>query len=431
MVTIQKILNALRHVNNPASHQNIVDEGIVKNITIDQNNITFDIVIQTSSASISHEIQIKAEEAVRQLEGVGKVNINIIKPAGPVTESPLNKIQHIIAISSAKGGVGKSTMAAHLAQELVRREYKVGLVDADIYGPSIPTLFQLQKNHIYTNAKKQFLPIEQQKLKLMSFGFLLGDKPAVMRGPVVTRYIQQVLLNTDWGELDYLLIDMPPGTGDVQLTITQTVRLTGALIVTTPHTLSLIDVARGIIMFEKVEVPIIGIIENMAYFKTPTGEKHYIFGEPAAEKLANRFGVQVLAQVPITDELSRGIEPSAGPAVIKTAVDEMLKRIEILKISESDIPDITFDQEKVELNWKNGEHWLVKNFNLRMISQDALSVNELTGEQRIKAKDIRPDIAAKEITPLGNYGVNIAWNDGHSAAIYSYKNIRPIALITS
>lgn len=437
MVTIQKTLNALRQVINPASLKNIVDDGIVKNIVVEQNNVSFDLIVQTQSASVSHEIQLKAEKAVQQLEGVGQVVSNMIKPAQqqpqtrPVSHNPLNKVKHIIAVSSAKGGVGKSTIAAHLAQELCQRNLKVGLVDTDIYGPSVPTLFHLNKVQIFTNDKKQFLPVNHLNLKLMSFGFLLGDKPAVMRGPVVTRYIQQILLNTDWGELDYLLIDMPPGTGDVQLTITQTLRLTGAVIITTPHTLSLIDVARGILMFEKVAVPIIGLIENMAYFKTPSGEKHYIFGRSTAEQLADRFGVEILAEIPVMEELSHGVLATDAPAVIQGAVDTMLKQIQDVKSREMDIPVIKFDHEKVELAWENGEHWLVRNFDLRMISQDALSVNEMTGERLIKANDIRKDIAAREITPLGNYGIGIAWNDGHSSAIYTYKNIRQIALITS
>lgn len=434
MITVQKIINALRSIVNPASHKNIVDDGIVRNIVVDNGKVSFDLAVPTQSSSISHEIQMKAEESVQQLEGVQHVASKLIKPIqpqeSPMANNPFAKIKHIIAISSAKGGVGKSTMAAHIAQELSQKNFKVGLVDADIYGPSVPTIFHLPKVQIFMNNKKQFLPVEFQKLKLMSFGFLLGDNAAVMRGPVVTRYIQQILLNTDWGELDYLLIDMPPGTGDVQLTITQTVRLTGAVIITTPHTLSLIDVARGILMFEKVAVPIIGIIENMSYLKTESQEKHYIFGRSSAGQLANRFGVEVLAEIPILQELSIGIQPNE-PEVIQSAVKSMLKQIEQVKSREINIPMIKFDQEKVELIWENKDRWTVKNFALRMISQDALSVNELTGEQLIKAEDIRSDIAPKEIVPLGNYGINITWNDGHSSAIYTYKNIRAIALISS
>src|ERR1039457_6861184 len=217
----------------------------------------------------------------------------------------MKQVKHIVAVSSCKGGVGKSTIACALSLELVHRGFKTGLLDADIYGPSLPSLFQLQNAQVKSNEFKMISPIEHKGLKLMSFGFLLGDAPAVMRGPIVTRYIQQLLFQTDWGELDYLILDMPPGTGDVQLTITQSIQLSGAVIVTTHHSLSLVDTARGILMFEKVKVPILGVIENMAYFVSPDSpKKYYIFGEQKAGALSKRFGVKTLAEIPILGELS-------------------------------------------------------------------------------------------------------------------------------
>ena len=228
----------------------------------------------------------------------------------------LSKVKNVIAISSCKGGVGKSTIACALAWELAQRGFKTGLLDADIYGPSLPSLFQLHDAQVQTNEFKMISPIDYKGLKLMSFGFLLGDAPAVMRGPIVTRYIQQLLFQTDWGELDYLILDMPPGTGDVQLTITQSIKLTGAVIVTTHHSLSLVDTARGILMFEKVKVPILGVIENMAYFLAPdTGKKYYIFGEQKAGALSARFGVKTLVEIPILEATFRGYARVSGECV--------------------------------------------------------------------------------------------------------------------
>ncbi|MCA9403469.1 MAG: P-loop NTPase [Candidatus Omnitrophica bacterium] len=435
-VTVSKTQSALQSVVNPASHKNIVEEGIVRNITVEDGRVSFDLVLSSASVSVAHEIRMKAEEAVKTIPGVTEVLGKVIqqRPAAVrdsiPAEAPINKVKNIIAVSSAKGGVGKSTMTAHLARQLSLDGHRVGILDADLFGPSIPTLFHLKQAKVYAKENQQLVPVDCQGLKLMSFGFLLGDQPAVMRGPVVTRYIQQILVGTDWGELDYLLIDMPPGTGDIQLTITQTIRLTGAVIVTTPHTLSLLDVARGIIMFEKVEVPIIGILENMAFLDTGAGGKMYVFGTSKAAELGERFGVPVLADIPLTDSLSKGLQDGPEQAFIEQSVRAILTQLERIKSDTRTVPHIDFDDRYVTLSWSGGESWQVKNFDLRLISQDALSVNEMTGERIITADDIRADIAAKEITPLGHYGIAIAWNDGHSSAIYTYKNIRQIAAIT-
>jgi len=340
----------------------------------------------------------------------------------------LIKVKDIIAISSCKGGVGKSTVAAHIAQELTSRNLKVGLVDADIYGPSVPTLFQMPDQHIDIDEKKQLVPILKDNLKIMSFGFLLGNAPAVMRGPIVTRYIQQILHNTNWDELDYLIIDMPPGTGDVQLTITQTVRLSGAVIVTTPHTLSLIDVARGILMFEKVNVPILGIIENMSYFIAPgSSEKHYIFGETGSRSLTDQFGVEMFGEIPVLPDLSQTIIKAPSNPYIVDIAERILKSVETLDRSLSALPQIYSDGQKITLSWADGKKDTVSNFELRLNSQDALSINEVTGEKLIKPENIRKDIKPDKITPLGNYAIGIEWNDGHKSGIYPYKLIKEIA----
>ena len=346
----------------------------------------------------------------------------------PSDADPLKDIDKIIAISSCKGGVGKSTLSIHLAQELAARGKKVGVVDCDIYGPSLPTLLNINHQDILANEKGQLIPIQHNNMKVMSFGFLLGDNPAIMRGPIVTRYIHQILLNTDWGHLDYLMIDMPPGTGDVHLTITQTIRLDGAVIITTPHTLSLIDVARGILMFERVRVPILGIIENMSYFQTEdSNKKHFLFGEPSTTKLSKRFGVPTLAEIPILKNLSHLQTKVQTNSYVQEAVDALNQSIDKAKTRFDNIPSISFDDKKISLSFKEGKRLEVTNFDLRLNSQDALSVDELTGEKKLKPEDIRADIAAKEIRPLGNYALGIQWNDGHSSGIYSYELIEEIA----
>lgn len=347
----------------------------------------------------------------------------------PEQENKLENIRFLVAVSSCKGGVGKSTVAAYLAQELANRGFKVGLLDADLYGPSIPALFNLRKATVAINANRQFVPIAHNGLKIMSFGFVLGDSPAVMRGPMVTQYIQKILHQTDWGELDYLFIDMPPGTGDIQLTITQSVRLNGAVIVTTPQTLSLIDVARGILMFEKVKVPILGVIENMAYFVcNDCGKRHDIFGSHASKSLQERFGVEVLAQWPLAPSFIQPVDRQAtAPALIQETVNRVAAALEKSSIQQKEIPTVTFDTGHVTLTWPDGAQVRVANRDLRLSCQCALCIDERSGKQILKEKEIRPDIAPKFITPLGNYAIGIAWNDGHSSGIYPYKNIKEIA----
>lgn len=343
----------------------------------------------------------------------------------PDTETTLDTVKSIIAVSSCKGGVGKSTVAAYIAQNLSQRGLKVGVLDADVYGPSIPTLFDLTQVHIGVNDKKQFVPIEHNGLKIMSFGFLLGDAPAVMRGPLVTQYIQQILNRTAWGELDYLLIDMPPGTGDIQLTITQSARLNGAVIVTTPQTLSLIDVARGILMFEKVSVPILGVVENMSYFICPDcSAKHAVFGSHASKSLQERFGVEILAAWPLSEKFIHSVSPEfANDPLVRETADKVLAALDKVPARKQDIPKVEFDQNYVTLTWPDGMQARVANRDLRLSCGCALCVDERTGKPLLKEKNIRADIAPTAITPLGNYAIGITWNDRHSSGIYPYKNI--------
>ena len=432
MLTEKNILDSLKHIIDPDFQKNIVSLGFVQNIKISGGDISFDIALTTAACPVKDEFERQAKEAVQKIPGVKTVAIKTTtlqrKTIAQPSMNALAQVKSTIAVSSCKGGVGKSTVAAHLAQELARRGFKVGLVDVDIHGPSIPTLFNLNNEQLYMNAQKQFIPIEKNKLKIMSFGFLLGDAPAVMRGPIVTRYVQQILLNTAWGELDYLFIDMPPGTGDVQLTITQTIQLSGAVIVTTPQTLSLIDVSRGILMFEKVSVPILGIIENMAYFICDNcDKKHFIFGEHGAEQLQKRFGVEILAQLPLLPQLIQKIETPLANDYIMQAVDKVVMALGKSSILERQVPKIEFDDKHITLMWADGNKMTVGNRDLRRSCQCALCVNEITGEEMLKDKDIRADIAPKEITPLGNYAIGISWNDGHSSGIYPYETIKKLA----
>jgi Mrp family chromosome partitioning ATPase/DUF971 family protein len=433
-ITEQEILNALRQIIDPDFRKDIVSLGFVQNIQINKAHVSFDIALTTIACPIKDDFKRQAITLVSQLPGVESVAVQMTvlskaKPQTNISSEALKKVSSIIAISSCKGGVGKSTLAAHLAQELAGRGYKVGLVDTDIYGPSIPSLFGAQNHRVQMDQNKFFIPLIKNNLKIMSFGFLLGDAPAVMRGPIVTRYVQQMLLNTNWGELDYLFIDMPPGTGDVQLTITQTLRLSGAVIVTTPQTLSLIDVARGILMFERVQVPILGLIENMAFFICDQcDKKHYIFGgREQTESLKNRFGIDLLGEIPLLPQMTLSIEKPVANTYIMQTVDLLIRSLGKNSLMQNEIPKVTLEDRKLILQWQDETIQTAPFRDLRLSCRCALCVNELTGEKTLDEKTIKMDIAPTEVFPLGNYALAISWNDGHSSGIYTYEMIKELS----
>jgi ATP-binding protein involved in chromosome partitioning len=302
-----EVRDALSRVKYPGFSRDIVSFGLVKGIRIADGDVTVQLALATNDPAVPQTIKTQSEQTLRGLEGVqnAKVLIDIhAPPAG--TGSPtigatrIAGIKHVIAIASGKGGVGKSTVAANLAVALKKTKARVGLCDCDIYGPSISLMFGSRERPMATEDNR-IIPIEQYGLRLMSMGFLLDDaSPAILRGPMVTRYTQQFLRQVEWGELDFLVLDLPPGTGDIQLTIVQTVALAGAIIVTTPQEVALIDARKAATMFEKVNVPVLGLIENMSYFLSPDSGKRYdIFGSAGGEREAKRLRVPLLGQIPI------------------------------------------------------------------------------------------------------------------------------------
>ena len=306
-VTEEQIKDALKQVKYPGFSRDVVSFGLVKAVRIDDGAITVQMAMATNEPAIPQAIKTESEAILGALPGVtsAKVLIDIhAPPAGAGTAgvgaTRIEGIRHVIAVASGKGGVGKSTVAANLAVALEKTEARVGLCDCDIYGPSISLMFGSRDRPMATEDNR-IVPIEQYGLKLMSMGFLLDDTaPAILRGPMVTRYTQQFLRQVEWGELDYLVLDLPPGTGDIQLTIVQTVALSGAILVTTPQEVALIDARKAATMFEKVNVTVLGLIENMSYFQCPSDGKRYdIFGSGGGEREAKRLRVPLLGQIPI------------------------------------------------------------------------------------------------------------------------------------
>lgn len=308
----QSLRDALRRVKYPGFSRDIVSFGLVKEITIHGPNVIVQMTLTTSEPKVAAQIRDEAIATLESVPGVNKADVKIdiqapAQAAGVPGPTGIEGVRHVIAVASGKGGVGKSTVSVNLALALARTGAKVGLLDCDLYGPSIGLMFGVNERPM-ADEQDRILPIEREGLKLMSMGFLVDDgSPAVLRGPMVTRYTQQFLRQVAWAPLDYLILDLPPGTGDIQLTIVQTIALSGAVIVTTPQEVALIDARKAVGMFQKTNVEVRGIVENMSYFLCPSDNKRYdIFGSGGGEREAARLRVPLLGQIPIDMAVREG-----------------------------------------------------------------------------------------------------------------------------
>jgi len=316
----QLVLDALVHVRYPGNGKDIVSSGMVHDdIHIEGNKITFSLVFEKSNDPFSKSVVKAAEQAILTYIGeeveikgnIGLITKEVPKPqAAPILE----KVKNIIAVSSGKGGVGKSTISSNLAVALGMLGYKVGLLDADIHGPSIPKMFGVedaQPEILDIDGRHVIIPVEKYGIKLLSIGFFVDPQVAlVWRGPVASNALKQLITDADWGELDYFVMDLPPGTGDIHLTLVQTTGITGAIVVTTPQEVALADARKGINMYmgEKVNVPVLGLVENMAWF-TPAElpeNKYYIFGKEGGKRLAEELDLPLLGQIPLVQSIREG-----------------------------------------------------------------------------------------------------------------------------
>ena len=320
---------ALTTVKYPGFSRDIVSFGLVKDITVSpEGAVVIELLIESKNADVPRFIYENVMATVKELPGVKKLDVNIEHHA-PKSNKVANNddpadwkssvpgVKHVIAVSSGKGGVGKSTVSANLAVALSRLGYKTGLLDLDIYGPSMALMFGTTERPGCSD-KEQFLPVEAHGVKLLSMALLVdGDTPLAVRGPLATRYVQQFLRDVEWGGLDFLILDMPPGTGDIQLTIVQTVRLAGAVIVTTPQEVALIDARKAVGLFQRVNTPILGLVENMSYFHCPSDNNIYhIFGQGGGEREAARLGVPLLGKLPL-DTQTRACGDAGSPVALE------------------------------------------------------------------------------------------------------------------
>jgi ATP-binding protein involved in chromosome partitioning len=322
MPTQEQVLEALKNVRFPGLSRDIVSFGFIHDLRVDGGEVLFTVRFQTENPAVGQQIARDAEAAVRALPGVTNVHVALdIGSRQPAAATPqggiLPGVKYKIAVASGKGGVGKSTVSTNLALALRTLGYTVGLLDADIYGPSQQMMLGIEGRPQIDESDEKIMPMENHGVKTMSLGLITDpDTPVIWRGPMVMKALDQFLTDVKWGELDFMIIDLPPGTGDAQLTMTQKVPLTGAVVVTTPQDVALIDARKGLAMFRKVNVPVIGIVENMSYYICRhCGEREEIFGHGGGRKTAEVLGVPFLGEVPLDPKVVVGGD-SGEPIVI-------------------------------------------------------------------------------------------------------------------
>jgi ATP-binding protein involved in chromosome partitioning len=444
------VLDALRAIMDPDLHRDIVALGFIKNLRVKEGSVAFDIELTTPACPVKETMKADALRLVSALPGVSDVTVNMTAQVRRAEVSPseggMKNVKNAIAIASGKGGVGKSTVATNLAIALARTGAKVGLMDADVYGPSVPMMLG------GTGAKPEagdtqgwIRPVERLGIRFMSMGLLTGkDTPVIWRGPMATKLIQQFLGQVDWGDLDYLLIDLPPGTGDVQLTLTQSAPLAGAVIVTTPQDVAVGVTMRGLRMFEQVHVPILGIVENMSGFVcSHCGQTTEIFRHGGGKRAAAEFGVPFLGEVPLDAAIAAagdagkpvvGVTPAAVESPSAKAFLAVAGRLaqEISIVNEA-TRSVTHRPAEarladgfVEIRWSDGHQSRYAYRDLRLACPCAMCVDEWTGQPRIDPKMIPSDVRAVDLKTVGRYALQFNWSDGHSTGIYAFDKLRAL-----
>jgi ATP-binding protein involved in chromosome partitioning len=354
------ILKVLQTVKDPFLDRDIVSLGFIRDLVVEDHNVKFKLIVSTPASPVKVKLEQAAREAVFSLPGIESVEIKLESeiPAGRSAGGKVSipGIRNIIAVSSGKGGVGKSTVAVNLSVALAEFGAKVGLLDTDVYGPNVPIMVGVNEEPAVRGQK--LLPLEAYKVKVMSLGFLnRGDKPVVWRGPMLHTAVKQFLYDVEWKDLDYLIVDMPPGTGDAQLSLAQLVPVQGAVIVTTPQEVAMADVRKAINMFEQVHIPVLGIVENMSYFICSNcSARHAIFGTGGGEKLAGQFNTKLLGAVPLSTGVREGGdagvpivigEPeSLQAAAFRQIADNVASQIGLLAIQGDGLPVIDMSDNR-------------------------------------------------------------------------------------
>ena len=401
--------------------------------------MSFAVELTTPACPVKDEFKRQAVSLVSELPWVENVDVTMTaQPSTPRSISSLKGlggVKNVIGVYSCKGGVGKSTVAVNLACSLARTGAKVGIFDADVYGPSLPSMVSIKDTDIY-QQDGMLVPLEYENMKVMSFGFVNSEQEAaIMRGPMVSQVISQLLGGVAWGELDYLIIDFPPGTGDVQLTLLQTVEVTAAVMVTTPQNLSFIDVVKGIQMFDTLKVPIVACVENMSHYICDScDKKHKLFGSGALRRLQEMYGFKNSFEIPVIEALSEmgdtGIpavisEPSGLISKLYSDVSSsVVREISRLKFGQIAKPEVAFvEGQGIKFNYDGSEKFISPK-DLRAECRCAQCIDEFSGEQLLDKANVPENIQPTNIHPMGNYAVSVIWSDGHTSSVYPYEILK-------
>jgi ATP-binding protein involved in chromosome partitioning len=432
---------------DPDLNRDIVSLGFVKDVKACDGIIAFTIELTTPACPVREQMKEQAHRHVMAIPGVKQVDIKMtsqVRPtAGERKQALVPQVKNIVPVASGKGGVGKSTVSANLAVALARMGAKVGLMDADVYGPSIPTIMGARPGA--GGKPNSFEPPVAHGVKVVSMGFFVRPGDAVIwRGPMLHKAVEQFLGQVEWGELDYLIVDLPPGTGDVQLSLCQMIPLTGAAVVSTPQDVALTIAEKAIIMFSKLNTPVLGLVENMSgHVCSQCGHRDDIFGVGGAQKYALEHGIPFLGQVP----LATGIRESsdAGNPIVVSQPDSPAAKA-FVKVAENLAAQVSIRAagvstngravpQKIELrsrqqlfiHWSDGKESTLESRALRLACPCATCVDELTGAKRLDPGSVSKDVWPQEISPVGRYALNFQWSDGHRTGIYTFEHLRQLA----
>ncbi|OQS06880.1 hypothetical protein THRCLA_01095 [Thraustotheca clavata] len=451
-----EVMARLRTVNDSLLNSDLATLGRIKNLVINEDqSVSCDI--ETPSPVLRQNAQWveEATKSIKELPWVSSANVSIVPGATRNPQAPrhstLAKVNNIVAVSSCKGGVGKSTVAVNLAFALHKLGGRVGLLDADIYGPSLPTMISPEDRAIRkSNENPSFVvPVNYHDVACMSFGFVNskaapgagGKGAAVMRGAMVSKVIDQLVLGTEWGELDYLVIDMPPGTGDIHMSLSQQTAITTAVIVTTPQKLSFVDVEKGIAMFEDLKIPTTAVVENMSYFDCIHGHRHYPFGQGHLKELQNTFNIQHTFQFPMSESTSNSAD-FGKPLVLTEESPEVTEKFEALALTVAEdcvklkhlsklAPELLYDATRgIILRFyttESAKEIVLSPIDLRAECRCAACIEEFTGKALLDPTTIPEDIRPTAVQRKGNYAFAVVWSDGHSSSLYTFEHLRRLA----